>query len=249
MTAPRTGAEDATRPPRQAPRAAPAASVADVCKTYRMGALAVEVLHGVSLDFYGSDYISIMGPSGCGKSTLMNILGCLDRPTSGTYRLGGEDTSRLGDNELSLIRGARLGFIFQSYNLIQQLDVLENIELPLFYQGFSQADSHRAARRLAERVGLADRVRHKPFELSGGQQQRVAIARALAMDPLIILADEPTGNLDSRSGMEILDLFDELHEAGKTLIMVTHSDELAERTSRRIRLLDGRVEQDERVGA
>ncbi|MXX06758.1 MAG: ABC transporter ATP-binding protein [Gammaproteobacteria bacterium] len=245
MPALQASTENATRPPGQKTRVA---SVADVSKTYYMGTLAVEVLHGISLDFYGGDYISIMGPSGCGKSTLMNILGCLDRPTTGTYYLGGEDTSELKDDELSLIRGARLGFIFQSYNLIQQLDVLENIEMPLFYQGFSQAYSHRAAYQLAERVGLADRIHHKPYELSGGQQQRVAIARALAMDPLIILADEPTGNLDSRSGMEILDLFDELHEAGKTLILVTHSDELAERTSRRIRLLDGRVEQDERMG-
>ena len=225
------------------------ASVRHATKTYYMGSLAVKVLHDISLDFHAGDYISIMGPSGCGKSTLMNILGCLDRPTTGAYYLGGEDTSMLKDDELSLIRGARLGFIFQSYNLIQQLDVLENIEMPLFYQGFSHADSHRIAMQLAERVGLDDRIHHKPFELSGGQQQRVAIARALAMDPLIILADEPTGNLDSRSGMEILKLFEELHDAGKTLIMVTHSDELAERTSRRIRLLDGTVESDERMGA
>ncbi len=239
MSASRTDTPGANRP---------AATVADITKTYHMGTLAVEVLHGISLDFNSGDYISIMGPSGCGKSTLMNILGCLDRPTSGSYRLGGEDTSTLKDAELSLVRGARLGFIFQSYNLIQQLDVLENIELPLFYQGFSSEYRQRAAYQLAERVGLADRVHHRPFELSGGQQQRVAIARALAMDPLIILADEPTGNLDSQSGMEILNLFDELHQAGKTLIMVTHSDELAERTSRRIRMLEGRVESDERMG-
>lgn len=218
----------------------------DVRKTYYMGSLSVEVLHGISLDFYGGDYISIMGPSGCGKSTLMNILGCLDQPTSGKYYLGSEDTSRMQDDELSTIRGARLGFIFQSYNLIHQLNVLENIEMPLFYQGYSEAASHAKAMELAERVGLGDRVDHKPFELSGGQQQRVAIARALAVDPLIILADEPTGNLDSKSGAEILKLFDELHSQGKTLIMVTHSDELAERTGRSIRLRDGQVESDER---
>jgi len=222
------------------------ASLDDIRKTYFMGALSVEVLHGISLDFYAGDYISIMGPSGCGKSTLMNILGCLDQPTSGKYFLGEEDTSQMNDDDLSSIRGARLGFIFQSYNLIQQLNVLENIEMPLFYQGYSERESHEVAMQLAERVGLADRVDHKPYELSGGQQQRVAIARALSVDPLIILADEPTGNLDSRSGAEILNLFDELHGQGKTLIMVTHSDELAERSRRQIRLLDGRVESDER---
>ncbi|MBT8147242.1 MAG: ABC transporter ATP-binding protein [Gammaproteobacteria bacterium] len=222
------------------------ASVEDIRKTYFMGALSVEVLHGISLDFYHGDYISIMGPSGCGKSTLMNILGCLDQPTSGKYFLGDEDTSKMEDDELSSIRGARLGFIFQSYNLIQQLNVLENIEMPLFYQGYGETESHEIAMQLAERVGLAERVDHKPFELSGGQQQRVAIARALAVDPLIILADEPTGNLDSKSGAEILDLFDELHSQGKTLIMVTHSEELEERSDRWVRLRDGLVESDER---
>jgi putative ABC transport system ATP-binding protein len=222
------------------------ARLEDIRKTYYMGQLSVEVLHGISLDFFAGDYISIMGPSGCGKSTLMNILGCLDQPTSGKYYLGEEDTSQMDDDDLSSIRGARLGFIFQSYNLIQQLNVLENIEMPLFYQGYNEQESHDIAMQLAERVGLAERVDHKPYELSGGQQQRVAIARALSVDPLIILADEPTGNLDSKSGAEILNLFDELHGQGKTLIMVTHSDELAERSRRQIRLLDGRVESDER---
>jgi putative ABC transport system ATP-binding protein len=222
------------------------ASLTDIRKTYTMGALSVEVLHGISLEFLRGDYVSIMGPSGCGKSTLMNILGCLDQPTSGSYFLGADDTSTMPDDELSGVRGARLGFIFQSYNLIQQLNVLENIEMPLFYQGYAEDESHDIAMSLAKRVGLDTRVHHKPFELSGGQQQRVAIARALAVDPLIILADEPTGNLDSRSGAEILDLFDELHEQGKTLIMVTHSDELAERSVRWVRLRDGLVESDER---
>jgi putative ABC transport system ATP-binding protein len=225
------------------------ASLEEIRKTYYMGALSVEVLHGISLDFYRGDYISIMGPSGCGKSTLMNILGCLDQPTEGKYFLGDQDTSTMEDDELSSIRGARLGFIFQSYNLIQQLNVLENIEMPLFYQGYSETDSHEIAMGLAARVGLQDRVDHKPFELSGGQQQRVAIARALAVDPLIILADEPTGNLDSKSGAEILNLFDELHDQGKTLIMVTHSDELAERSQRWVRLRDGLVESDDRRDA
>ncbi|MDG1179115.1 MAG: ABC transporter ATP-binding protein [Gammaproteobacteria bacterium] len=222
------------------------ASLTDIRKTYKMGALSVEVLHGISLDFLRGDYVSIMGPSGCGKSTLMNILGCLDQPTSGSYFLGADDTSTMPDDELSGVRGARLGFVFQSYNLIQQLNVLENIEMPLFYQGYAEDESHDIAMSLAKRVGLDTRVHHRPFELSGGQQQRVAIARALAVDPLIILADEPTGNLDSRSGAEILDLFDELHDQGKTLIMVTHSDELAERSARWVRLRDGLVESDER---
>ena len=222
------------------------ASLTDIRKTYTMGALSVEVLHGISLEFLRGDYVSIMGPSGCGKSTLMNILCCLDQPTSGSYFLGADDTSTMPDDELSGVRGARLGFIFQSYNLIQQLNVLENIEMPLFYQGYAEDESHDIAMSLAKRVGLDTRVHHKPFELSGGQQQRVAIARALAVDPLIILADEPTGNLDSRSGAEILDLFDELHAQGKTLIMVTHSDELAERSARWVRLRDGLVESDER---
>jgi putative ABC transport system ATP-binding protein len=221
------------------------ARLEEIRKTYYMGTMSVEVLHGISLNFHAGDYITIMGPSGCGKSTLMNILGCLDQPTDGKYFLGDEDTSKMNDDDLSQIRGARLGFIFQSYNLIQQLNVLENIEMPLFYQGYAEAESREIALSLADRVGLADRVDHKPFELSGGQQQRVAIARALSVDPLIILADEPTGNLDSKSGAEILGLFDELHSQGKTLIMVTHSDELAERSDRRIRLLDGRVESDE----
>lgn len=225
------------------------ASLQDIKKTYYMGALSVEVLHGISLDFHSGDFISIMGPSGCGKSTLMNILGCLDQPTAGKYFLGEEDTSKMEDDGLSAIRGARLGFIFQSYNLIQQLDVIENIEMPLFYQGYSETKSREIAMELAVRVGLDDRVEHKPFELSGGQQQRVAIARALAVDPLIILADEPTGNLDSKSGTEILDLFSELNNQGKTLIMVTHSNELAERSKRVIKLKDGRIETDEKLHA
>ena len=222
------------------------ARVENVRKTYQMGAVTVEALRGVDLEFGEGDYISIMGPSGCGKSTLMNVLGCLDRPTEGRYFLGEDDVSQLDDNDLSQIRGARLGFIFQSYNLIQQLSVVENIELPLFYQGWGEADSRKISTELAEMVGLGDRIHHKPFELSGGQQQRVAIARALSNDPLIILADEPTGNLDSKSGAEILGIFQTLNEQGKTLIMVTHSDELAERSFRCIRLKDGEIESDDR---
>ena len=222
------------------------ASLRDVHKTYQMGAVSVEALRGVTLDFHEGDFIAIMGPSGCGKSTLMNLLGCLDRPTSGQYFLGDADVSTLDDNQLSAIRGKRLGFIFQSYNLIQQLTVAENIELPLYYQGWQEDESRAIALELAEMIGIADRIDHRPYELSGGQQQRVAIARALANDPLVILADEPTGNLDSKSGEEILQVFDRLHEQGKTLIMVTHSPELAERSKRQVRLRDGMIESDER---
>lgn len=221
------------------------ASVEGVTKTYQMGAVTVDALRGVDVAFAEGDFVTIMGPSGCGKSTLMNVLGCLDRPTSGQYRLGGQDVSQLTDNQLSEIRGAQLGFVFQSYNLIQQLSVVENIELPLYYQGRHEDESRAIAIELSERVGLGDRIDHKPYELSGGQQQRVAIARALANDPLIILADEPTGNLDTKSGEEILDIFDDLNKQGKTLILVTHSEELASRSMRIVRLRDGKVESDE----
>ena len=223
---------------------APIVQFDDVRKHYQMGLVTVEALRGVSFVIHAGQYISIMGPSGCGKSTLLNLLGCLDRPTSGRYLLGGQDVSQMDDDTLSAVRGARLGFVFQSYNLIQQLTVLENIEIPLFYQGRSEAESRAIARQLAVRVGLADRLEHKPFELSGGQQQRVAIARALANDPLVILADEPTGNLDSAAGAEILRLFDDLHAQGKTLILVTHDPAIAARARRAIRLRDGQIESD-----
>ncbi len=218
----------------------------NVEKTYQMGAVKVLALRGVTFDVFPGDYISIMGPSGCGKSTLLNVLGCLDRPTAGDYLLGGENVSGMDDDALSAVRGSRLGFVFQSYNLIQQLTVLENIEIPLYYQGISEEESRERARQLAMRVGLADRLEHKPFELSGGQQQRVAIARALVNDPLLILADEPTGNLDSVSGLEILRLFDELNRQGKALIMVTHDNSVSNRSSRSIRLRDGNIESDVR---
>ena len=220
-----------------------------VHKTYRMGSVIVEALRGVDIDIRQGEYVSIMGPSGCGKSTLLNLLGCLDRPTSGAYLLGGENVSHMEDDALSAIRGRRLGFVFQSYNLIQQLSVLENIEVPLYYQGRPEEESREMAIRLATRVGLEKRLYHKPFELSGGQQQRVAIARALVNDPIVILADEPTGNLDSKSGAEILALFDELHAQGKTLIMVTHDDDIGRRSQRLIRLRDGLVESDVRRAA
>lgn len=220
----------------------------DIRKTYQMGLVTVQALRGVNLDIQTSEYVSIMGPSGCGKSTLLNLLGCLDRPSSGHYLLGEQDVSQLDDNALSGVRGSRLGFIFQSYDLIQQLTVLENIEVPLYYQGQPEAESRVVAEEVARRVGLADRLDHKPYELSGGQQQRVAIARALVNDPLIILADEPTGNLDSASGIEILRIFDDLNRQGKTILLVTHDPGVARSSSRTIRLRDGLIESDVKNG-
>jgi putative ABC transport system ATP-binding protein len=216
----------------------------NVSKTYQIGPNVINALRNVSLTIFEGEYVSIMGPSGCGKSSMLNVLGCLDRASTGRYLLGGSDVSVMDDDELSGIRGARLGFIFQSYNLIQQLTVLENIEVPLYYQGRGAEESRELAVELASRVGLESRLDHKPFELSGGQQQRVAIARALVNDPLVLLADEPTGNLDSSSGTDILKLFDDLNHQGKTIIMVTHDQNVARHTKRAIRLRDGQVETD-----
>lgn len=210
-------------------------------KTYKIGSVKLPALSDVDLKIEQGQYIAIMGPSGSGKSTLLNLIGCLDRPTSGRYCLGGEDISQLDDDRLSLIRGKHIGFIFQSYNLIGQLNVIENIELPMFYQGFSEDESAERARSLATMVGLADRIKHRPLELSGGEQQRVAIARSLANDPIIILADEPTGNLDSESGAEILSILDDLHRQHKTLVVVTHDVNIAARAEKTIHLLDGRI--------
>jgi len=224
----------------------PIVQLDDVRRTYQMGGELVHALRGLTLSIQPGEYVAIMGPSGCGKSTLLNLLGCLDRPSSGRYLLGGDDISALNDDDLSAIRGRRLGFIFQSYNLIQQLNVLENIEVPLFYQGRPEEEAREIATRLATRVGLEKRLDHRPFELSGGQQQRVAIARALASDPILLLADEATGNLDSSSGREILGLFDELNAAGKTLVMVTHDPTTGERAKRLVRLCDGVLESDVR---
>jgi len=216
-----------------------------LCKSYYPGAVELRVLRDIELTITRGEYVAIMGPSGSGKSTLLNMIGCLDRPTSGSYTLGGNNVSMLDDDQLSLIRGSHIGFVFQSFNLIDQLNVVENIEIPMYYQGFSEHDSLSRAAELAQMVGLGDRVKHRPSELSGGQQQRVAIARALANDPLIILADEPTGNLDSESGADILTILDRLHEDGKTIIVVTHDDNIAAHARRIIRLFDGRVQRQE----
>jgi putative ABC transport system ATP-binding protein len=224
--------------------AVPIVAMQRLCKSYTLGTTQLPVLRDIDLTLEQGQYIAIMGPSGSGKSTLLNLLGCLDKPTSGSYWLGGEDVAKLDDDHLSRIRGQRIGFIFQSYNLIAQLDVIENIEVPMYYQNYTQRRSFRRAVQLASMVGLSDRLRHRPSELSGGQQQRVAIARSLANDPLIILGDEPTGNLDSHSGADILGILDNLHRQGKTLIIVTHDQSVAARAQRVIHLLDGRVEKE-----
>jgi putative ABC transport system ATP-binding protein len=215
------------------------AEIIDLRKTYFLGGFAVEALKGLTLSFEEGDFVAIMGPSGSGKSTLLNLLGCLDQPTSGTYYLGGEDVSQLTDDELSEIRSTRLGFIFQSYNLIPQLSVLENIEVPLVYQGVPPAECKERSTEIAEQVGLGGRLKHRPTELSGGEQQRVAIARAIVNDSLIILADEPTGNLDSATGAEILSLICRLNGEGKTILMVTHDEKIASQAKSIIRLKDG----------
>ena len=224
------------------------ASLVGITKIYRKPGTAVEVaaLRSIDLHIIRGEYTAIMGASGSGKSTLMNILGCLDRPTSGQYFLGGQDVSLLEDDQLSEIRSRRVGFIFQNFNLIQQLTVVENLEVPMFYLGIPPAERRRRSMELAERVGLSDRSDHRPMQLSGGQQQRVCIARALVNDPLLVLADEPTGALDSRTGQAILELFDELVAAGTTILMVTHDPTVAHRCSRVVHLHDGRVQRDER---
>jgi len=218
------------------------ARMIELRKSYEMGAgVVVEALRGVDLAIEEGEYVAIMGPSGSGKSTLLNLVGCLDRPTSGQYLLGGQDVSNLSDAELSEVRGRRIGFVFQSFNLIPQLSALENIEVPLFYQNMHRRERRRRATALAEQVGLGGRARHRPAELSGGEQQRVAIARSLANDPFIILADEPTGNLDSRTGASILTIFDELASRGRTVVVVTHDEAIGGQAHRIIRLADGRV--------
>jgi putative ABC transport system ATP-binding protein len=217
----------------------------DLTKDYVLKGETVHALRGVSVDVPEGDYVAIMGPSGSGKSTLLNLLGCLDKPSSGAYFLGDDNVALMNDYELSRIRASRIGFVFQSYNLIPQLTVVENIEVPLYYQGRVSGATRQRCRELADMVGLGDRLRHRPTQLSGGQQQRVAIARSLVNDPYFILADEATGNLDSRTTEEILQLFDRLNREGRTLIMVTHEDEVAAHAKRMIRLRDGLVQTDQ----
>ena len=224
------------------------AELQEMTKLYPMGSEQVIALNGITFRFERGSFWAIMGPSGSGKSTMLNLLGCLDRPTSGRYILEGQDVSQLNDNRLSEFRLRHLGFIFQSFNLIPQLTVRENIELPLFYLGYDAVRSAELAGELADRVGLGDRLQHKPAELSGGQQQRVAVARALANDPPILLADEPTGNLDSATGRQIMTLLNQLNAQGKTILMVTHESEIAAYARHRLHLRDGAVERVEGDG-
>jgi putative ABC transport system ATP-binding protein len=221
-----------------------AARLVELQKHYVLKSETVRALRGVSFEVPEGDYVAIMGPSGSGKSTLLNLLGCLDRPTSGNFFLGDDDVSQMNDDQLSHIRATRIGFIFQSYNLIQQLTVVENIEVPLYYQGRAGAASRRRSRELAELVGLGERLGHRPSQLSGGQQQRVAIARSMVNDPYFILADEATGNLDSVTSEEILAMFEKLNDEGRTIIMVTHEDDVAGHAKRIIRLRDGLLQSD-----
>ncbi|MEM6672787.1 MAG: ABC transporter ATP-binding protein [Planctomycetota bacterium] len=218
------------------------AELTDIRRTYRMGDEEVHALDGFSFRFHKGEYWAIMGSSGSGKSTLLNVLGCIDRPTSGSYRVRGTEVAELDDDDLSAFRGRQLGFIFQSYNLIPQLDVLENILMPVMYQDDVPDGIEDRALMLAKRVGLGGRLHHRPMQLSGGQQQRVAIARSLINDPALILADEATGNLDSKTADEILELFDELHAEGKTILLVTHEPDVGERAERVLRLKDGQIE-------
>ena len=224
-----------------------AAKIEDLTKSYVLKGGTVHALRGVSFDVPIGDYVAIMGPSGSGKSTLLNLLGCLDRPSTGRLLLGEDNVGEMSDDELSMIRASRIGFVFQSYNLIAQLTVLENIEVPLHYLGKAGKDYKGRVRELAELVGLGDRLDHRPVQLSGGQQQRVAIARSMINDPYFILADEATGNLDSVTTEEILQIFDNLNEEGRTIIMVTHEDDVSARARRIIRLRDGLVQEDERL--
>lgn len=219
----------------------------DVSKVYDMGAEQVHALDGVDLSIEAGEYVAIMGASGSGKSTLMNVIGCLDRPTSGHYRLDDVAVEELDDEALAAIRNKKIGFIFQTFNLLARTDALRNVELPLIYGGAAPAERRERARRALERVGLGDRVHHQPNELSGGQRQRVAIARALVNDPSLLLADEPTGNLDSATTTEIMSLVDTLHQSGNTVIVVTHEPDIAERAERRIVLRDGRIVEDVRA--
>lgn len=220
--------------------------IQDIVKTYQMGDSIVRALAGVNLTVEEGEFTAIMGPSGSGKSTLMNILGCLDRPTSGSYKLDGAEVATLGDDELAVTRNKKIGFVFQNFNLLSRMSALNNVALPMVYAGIPNKERQERARKNLEMVGLGSRVHHKPNELSGGQRQRVAIARALVNEPSIILADEPTGNLDSKSGDEIMEIFCELNQQGKTVILVTHEPEIAAYTRRTVTFRDGLIVSDER---
>jgi len=216
----------------------------ELTKHYKVGTETVKALRSVSLSLYKNEYVALMGPSGSGKSTLMNILGCLDSPTSGRYHLNGQDVSKMLDNQLAEIRNKEIGFVFQTFNLLPRSTALDNVALPMIYSGIGKTDRNQRAMEVLQQVGLADRVDHKPNELSGGQRQRVAVARAMVNSPSIILADEPTGNLDSKTSIEIMGLFEEIHQAGNTIILVTHEEDIALHAHRIIRLRDGIVESD-----
>ncbi|MCA1801723.1 MAG: ABC transporter ATP-binding protein [Rhodothermaceae bacterium] len=221
--------------------------IRDLHKEYIMGTQVVRALRGVSFNLMRNEYVAIMGPSGSGKSTLMNMIGCLDTPTRGDYILNGKNVSDLSDNELAAVRNKEIGFVFQTFNLLARSNCLSNVELPLIYSGMRSSERKKRALDVLDKVGLSDRIDHKPNELSGGQRQRVAVARALVNNPSILLADEPTGNLDSKTGEEIMQLFEELYRQGNTIIVVTHEEEIAAHARRIIRLRDGRIESDTRV--
>jgi putative ABC transport system ATP-binding protein len=236
-----------TRAPRERERAAPVPpviDVADLTRTYHLGDVVVHALRGVSLRIDTGDYVAIMGSSGSGKTTLMNILGCLDAPSGGRYRLDGVDVRAFDEDELSDLRNRKIGFVFQSFNLVPRTSALANVELPLAYAGLPRAERRLRAERALRVVGMGDRLRHLPSELSGGQQQRVAVARALVTSPSLILADEPTGNLDSHSTADVLAVFDQLHAEGRTIVLITHEPDVAERARRVVRVADGRVVED-----
>lgn len=218
-----------------------------VSKIYEIGAVKVNALREVSLKIEENEYLAIMGPSGSGKSTMMNVLGCLDTPSGGDYIFAGQNVGKMNDDQLAEIRNREIGFVFQTFNLLPRATALHNVELPLIYKGIPSMQRKKIAENALEKVGLADRMHHRPNELSGGQRQRVAIARALVNEPKIILADEPTGNLDTRTGDEIMEIFEDLHEQGNTIILVTHEEYIAEHTNRIIRLRDGKIERDESV--